>query len=73
MDPAIGASTWALGSHKCTVNRGSLTMKARIAVVHHRAGVIIVGGDSGVSMFSWRFEWYIRVRLASSGSLAAII
>lgn len=29
MDPAIGASTWALGSHKCKPYRGALTMKAR--------------------------------------------
>ena len=28
IDPATGASTWALGSHKCTVNIGSLTRKA---------------------------------------------
>lgn len=28
MDPAIGASTWALGSHRCRPYRGALTMKA---------------------------------------------
>lgn len=28
MDPAMGASTWALGSHRCRPYRGALTMKA---------------------------------------------
>ena len=28
IEPAIGASTWALGSHKCSPYRGALTMKA---------------------------------------------
>lgn len=28
MDPATGASTWALGSHKCKVYRGIFTINA---------------------------------------------
>ena len=28
IDPAMGASTWALGSHRCRPYRGALTMKA---------------------------------------------
>lgn len=28
IDPATGASTWALGSQRCTVNIGSLTKNA---------------------------------------------
>lgn len=28
IDPAMGASTWALGSHKCKPYRGIFTMKA---------------------------------------------
>jgi len=30
MDPIIGASTWALGSHKCPIKIGSFTKKANI-------------------------------------------
>lgn len=30
IEPATGASTWALGSHKCTRYKGSFTEKARI-------------------------------------------
>lgn len=29
IDPAIGASTWALGSHRCSPYNGAFTMKAR--------------------------------------------
>lgn len=28
IDPAMGASTWALGSHKCRPYRGIFTIKA---------------------------------------------
>lgn len=28
MDPAIGASTWALGSHRCSPYKGAFTMNA---------------------------------------------
>lgn len=28
MEPAIGASTWALGSHRCRPYRGAFTIKA---------------------------------------------
>lgn len=28
MEPAIGASTWALGSHRCKPYKGAFTMKA---------------------------------------------
>lgn len=34
MDPAIGASTWALGSHRCTPYSGILIMKAIIQANH---------------------------------------
>lgn len=31
MDPLTGASTWALGSHKCTINMGIFTKNAPTA------------------------------------------
>lgn len=34
MDPAIGASTWALGSHKCVVNIGNLTRNPPSVMSH---------------------------------------
>ena len=30
IDPSKGASTWALGSHKCNPNKGIFTKKAKI-------------------------------------------
>lgn len=35
MDPAIGASTWALGSQRWVPYRGILTIKARRQANHH--------------------------------------
>jgi hypothetical protein len=35
MDPAIGASTWALGNHRCTENIGSLTKNPPIKIIEH--------------------------------------
>lgn len=34
MDPAIGASTWALGNHRCSPYSGIFTMKAIIHANH---------------------------------------
>lgn len=34
MDPAIGASTWALGSHRCRPYNGIFTMNAIIHANH---------------------------------------
>ena len=36
MEPAIGASTWALGSHRCSPYSGIFTMKAIIHANHMR-------------------------------------
>lgn len=35
IEPAIGASTWALGSHRCVRKRGSFTKNARFIDNHH--------------------------------------
>lgn len=34
IEPAIGASTWAFGSHRCTPYNGILTMNAIIKASH---------------------------------------
>ncbi len=50
IDPAIGASTWALGSHRCTPYRGILTMKAMIQASHRVLldHVWLIGGEFSV-------------------------
>lgn len=35
IEPATGASTWALGSQRWTKNNGSFTIKARHVRIHH--------------------------------------
>lgn len=35
IDPATGASTWALGSQRWAENRGIFTMKAAMVMSHH--------------------------------------
>lgn len=44
IDPATGASTWALGSHKCTRNRGIFTIKA-IIVINHQNFIVFEGSS----------------------------
>lgn len=34
IDPAIGASTWAFGNHKCVVNIGSFTKNPNSIIIH---------------------------------------
>lgn len=43
MEPATGASTCALGSHKCTENRGSFTRNAVKSIITPIKGYIILG------------------------------
>ena len=43
IDPATGASTWALGSHKWTENRGSFTRNAADSLSHMIGLIISIG------------------------------
>lgn len=49
IDPAIGASTWALGSHRCIVNIGSLTKNPLIR--NSRNKLLNDGGIDMVKVF----------------------
>jgi len=46
IDPAIGASTWAFGSHRCTENIGSFTRNPVISISH---GIILYFSSIGNS------------------------
>ena len=50
MDPAIGASTWALGSQRWTPYKGILTIKAMIQASHRMLldHVCFIGKESSV-------------------------
>ena len=45
MDPDTGASTWALGSHRCTINIGSFTKKAIILQRYHTLFVVDISDN----------------------------
>lgn len=69
MEPAIGASTWALGSHRCSPYRGAFTMKASSRAMLDISPVQeadIVGCDS-FSIGRYRVPiWFCRCRMAIS-------
>lgn len=54
MEPAIGASTWAFGNQRCSVNRGSFTMNASTVLSHQSVVLVRVGVESGRYIFKWR-------------------
>lgn len=43
IDPATGASTWALGSHRCREYIGILARNAVIIISHQRRGCKLLG------------------------------
>ena len=45
MDPATGASTWALGSHRWVRYIGVFTIKAIIEINHHKDDVSVTEWD----------------------------
>lgn len=75
IDPAIGASTWAFGSHKWTEKIGNLTIKAVISI-NHRArdekssGRIIF---SGIDINSLLFSAKIFIIIISKGREAVTV
>lgn len=56
MDPAMGASTWALGSHRCRPYKGAFTMNAvSRARLSKRVDQELVGsGWESFSVERWR-------------------
>jgi hypothetical protein len=51
IDPATGASTWALGSHKWVPYRGIFTINADINKIHHILGNVVGIGTMRENMF----------------------
>lgn len=71
IDPAMGASTWALGSHRWTPYRGILTMNAIIQASHRMLldHVWLIGEESSVIMvkFSVPIIFWIWIRAINRG------
>lgn len=73
IDPAIGASTWAFGSHRCTENIGSFTKKPLII---NRENIRFVF-DGGIRVIVDRLkEWeelVIKINIISIGREASTV
>lgn len=73
IEPAIGASTWAFGSHKCKEYRGSFTKKARIVNIHQILIILVVfvgGCQFRIIIDRWEFVCSNKARLIKRGSEA---
>lgn len=71
MEPAIGASTWAFGSHRCTPYSGILIMNAIIHASHkmlldHVEGKGCVVRES-TKKLRVPIEFWIEIRAIRSG------
>lgn len=54
IDPAIGASTWALGSHRCTVNIGSFTKNPPRVKIQKNENADIHSGNNSSDLIDMR-------------------
>lgn len=71
IDPATGASTWALGSHRCIVYIGILIRKASvIATAMNVETFDSMGWQKNMSEKDWRYFIMIQAR---SGKDAVIV
>lgn len=72
IEPAIGASTWAFGSHRWRPYKGILTMKATIHANHNRElAQLFVSGLIQYCMsrkFREPISFWIYVRATSNGN-----
>ena len=69
MDPAIGASTWALGSHRCKPYNGAFTMKAskRAKLEIRPAQEVFIVGCESLSIGKYSVPiWLCKCRIAIS-------
>lgn len=76
IEPATGASTWALGSQRWVKNNGIFTIKAMIVISHH----IEINCDDWVGEFQRRMyidecllQEFIHSKLISKGREAVIV
>lgn len=74
IDPATGASTWALGNHKWVMNNGIFTINAIIVINHHKGIADCTGVDHVIKdIDKCKFFWYIHNILIKSGKEAVIV
>lgn len=70
IEPAMGASTCALGSQRCTPYIGILTMKAIMQASHNALLVRLVVFNlkvENIMRFRWSVELFMTSRAVNSG------
>jgi len=76
MDPAIGASTWALGSHRCVENIGNFTRNPTIVINQNRDLKEKKWGNDnsdGIDISEWLEYKYIEQNIINIGRDAVIV
>lgn len=74
MEPATGASTWALGSQRCTINKGNLTRKAVVTIIQAKRGIIDCGKMiHGYTIDVWEDRLEILDRISNKGREAVTV
>lgn len=68
MDPATGASTCALGSHRCRENIGTFTRKAIMQNKAETFDIFPIDLISERLIDKWWFVLYIYINLKNKGS-----
>jgi hypothetical protein len=71
IDPATGASTWALGSHKWVPYKGILAINADIRRIHHTLGNEVGIGEINDIMFR-DDEFLLIIRIPISKGKEAV-
>lgn len=64
IDPATGASTWALGSHRCVRYKGVFTRKAAIVISHQRERVFVCGRRVHLGRIIERWQEYLNIKVS---------
>lgn len=70
MDPATGASTWALGSHRWRKNIGALAKNAINRDIDHQK---LIDGDREVEIMENSWDWIGVIRMFKSKGREAVI
>lgn len=76
IDPAMGASTWALGSHKCVENIGNFTRNPAIVISQNNALIEKNEGKDNsddIDINRWFEYMYIEQNIINMGRDAVIV
>lgn len=70
IDPATGASTWALGSHRCRKNIGAFAKNAIKSDIDHQK---LMDGDRWVEIIENSWDWMGAIKILRSKGRDAVM